>query len=111
MLATPQRLCDPSSLTDSYVTYVTAQNDELIRLSRVVFVNYTSSAKTASLRAVPSGATAGDHHQIYITRSIPAYKTWSADLTGFVLEAGDTLDAKASASTSVSIHVHGVVIK
>jgi len=94
-------------LTGSTATYYTATNVKAI-LDKVTLCNTTAGAITVEMWLVPTGGTAGDSNKVLDAISVAAHTMYTyPEIVGHVLAAGDTLQAKASAATSVSLRVSG----
>lgn len=103
MTASPARIVSGSQLTTSAVTYATATNEK-IRIERITLCNTTAGAITATVYLVPSGGSAGATNTVISAKSIAAGETYKCpELIGAVIETGGTLQALASANTSITI--------
>ena len=74
------------------------------------FMNDNASARTIDLYLVPSGGSAGTTTQILKTFSIDGADTYIINDEKIVLANGDTIVAKASASSSIYATVSYVSI-
>lgn len=90
-------------LTSNIGTIYTSSGSSAI--SAMYFCNSSGSAATFNLYAVPSGGSAGGSTIIYSTIQIAANDTYVADWEKIVLGNGDTLQANASANTSITATV------
>ncbi len=72
--------------------------------------NASASDRTFGLWLVPSSASATDANELYATASILVDETKIADgMIGQTLEIGDAIHGIASAATSVTYSISGVV--
>lgn len=108
MTTTPKRLVNGSQLTTSAATYYTSTGVKT-RIDALVLVNTTGSAATATVHLVPSGDSASASNCILSAKSINAgdFYVVPGALSQW-LEAGGTLQALASANTTISIVASGV---
>lgn len=67
--------------------------------------NYSATDRTVSVYLVPSAGTAGDSNIIYKDVPIAAGDTYIIDTERLVLANGDSVQALASATTSVTMTV------
>ncbi len=89
---------------------VTAAVNTQAVIKRAVFTNPTGGAVTITIHRVPNGGTASTATQIISARSIAAGGTDLApELVNMVLNAGDMIQALASAATSINCFVSGFV--
>jgi hypothetical protein len=97
-------------LTTSAVAYITGPANSQVIVKRAVFNNTTAGAVTFTVYRVPSGGSVGTGNQIISARSISAGGTDLApELANMVLNAGDTVQALASAGTSINMFASGFV--
>lgn len=109
-MITPKPLISPQQLTDATATYYTSTN-VTTRIDKLSLTNTTAGAVTATIYLVPSAGTAGDSNTITWAKSIQAGETWNCpDAVGQILASGGTIQAKASANTSLTISAAGVTI-
>jgi len=108
MAATPAQLVAPQQVASSTATYYTSGVGVTTRIDSVSVTNPTASAATITLYVVASGGTAGDANTISKAHGVNAGQTWNCpDLIGKVLPAGSTLQAIASAATTLTLAVSG----
>lgn len=108
MAIRPKRLVSGSQLTGSAATYYTATNVSA-RIDNCVLTNTTSGAVTATLHLVPSGGSASASNMILDAYSIAAHTSYvPPGIIGQWIESGGTLQALASAATSITMVVSGV---
>lgn len=111
MATTNKRIIAGSQLTVSAATYYTAPDSTKCVIKRLTLVNTTAGAVTATVYLVVSGGTASDANTITKTRTLAANETWDcASAEGHVIEAGGTIQALASAGTSITIIGSGVEV-
>ena len=104
------QLIAPQQLTNATATYYTSTN-LVTRIDKLTITNPTAGAVTVTIYLVPSAGSAGDPTTITSAKSIQAGETWNCpDAVGQVLKAGGTIQAKASANTSLTISAAGVTI-
>lgn len=107
MAVTPKRLVSPQHLTTLIVTYYTATNVRAT-LDKVTLSNTTGGAITVDLHLVPSGGTADATNKLLSGKSIAGNATDTCpEIVGHILESGETIQAKASAGSSVNLRVSG----
>lgn len=93
-----------AQLTTSAATYYTAPANTKSTISALTLTNTTGGAVTATVHLVPSGGSASDTNKIMSARSIAAGESYVvAAAIGQTMEAGGTLQALASANTSISL--------
>jgi hypothetical protein len=74
-----------------------------------VFTNTTAAPVTLSVYLVESGGSVTDARKILDVYSIAAHTAYtSPEVSGVVMNAGDTLQTVASAATSISQNVSGI---
>lgn len=72
------------------------------------FTNTNVGAQTVTLHIVPSGGSPSDANMVMKAVSIPAGGSYRAiELVGQALNAGDTIQALASAATSITPVISG----
>lgn len=99
-----------TTLTNAVATYITGITGGKTIIKRLVLTNSTAGAITASVYRVPSGGTATTATLI-LTRSIAASSTDLApELANMVLGAGDTIQALATANTSINVFSSGFTV-
>lgn len=108
MAVTPKRLVAGSQLTTSAATYYTATNCKA-RIDACAVTNTSAGAITVTLYLVPPAGTAGASNCIASATSIAAGATYvPPGAIGQWLESGGTLQALASATTSLTLVASGV---
>lgn len=109
MIAVKQ-LISPQQLTNATATYYTSTN-LITRIDKLSITNTTAGAVTATIYLVPDGGSAGNSTTVTSAKSIQAGETWNCpDVVGQVLNIGGTIQAVASANTSLTISAAGVTI-
>jgi hypothetical protein len=107
---TPAVLQPGTQITASPLAYVTASANSQAIIKRAVFTNVTAGAVTFTVFRVSSGGTAGVTNTIIVARSIAAGGTDLApELANMVLNAGDMVQAEASAAASINVFASGFV--
>lgn len=107
MAVTPKAIIQSQQLTNANVTYYTATNVRTI-IDKFTLVNTTAGAVTATVDAVDSGGTAGASERLISARSIAAGETYTCpEVVGHILNPGDSIQALASANTSITIRASG----
>lgn len=111
MAITFKKFVDGTQLATTSSTLYTAPANTTSQIQDVTVCNTSTGAKTVTFYVVENGGSAADATTVIDTKSIAANETKTlSDLTGFVLEAGDTLRGLASAATSVSVQASGIEI-
>ena len=96
----------PSSVAAQYTQ---ASNTKGV-VRHAVFTNHTAGAVTLSVYVVESGGTATAARLVLDTYSIAAHTAYtSPELSGVVLNAGDSIQTVASAATSIGQNISGVL--
>lgn len=97
-----------SQLTTSATTIYTATNVRA-QVHAATFVNTTAGAITVTIYLVPNGGSAGAANTLLSARSLAAGESYKViELIGQWLSAGDTIQALASAATSISVMIGGI---
>lgn len=108
MTVIPKRLVAGSQLTAVAVTYYTATLTTT-RIDACALTNTTAGAVTATVHLVPSGGTATVSNCVMSAKSLAAGETLTvAGAIGQWLASGGTLQALASAATSIDLVASGV---
>lgn len=106
----PGQLQPGIQLTTAAVAIVTCGVNAQNIVKRAVFTNLTGGAVTITVYVVPSGGSPGSTNTILGAYSIAANLSYVAnELSNAVLNAGDTIQALASANTSINAFVWGLV--
>lgn len=91
------------------VQYTAPANSKVI-IRHAVFTNTTAGAILLTAYIIPAGGTVTDAGKIEDATSIAAHTPYSSpNLAGCVLNQGDTLQCFASAATSISMNVSGIL--
>lgn len=107
MAVTPKALIASQQLSNANVTYYTSTNVRTI-IDKLTLVNTTAGAVTATVDAVDNGGAAGVTERLISARSIAAGETYTCpEVVGHVLNPGDSIQALASANTSITIRMSG----
>jgi hypothetical protein len=111
MATTPKRLVSGSQLTTSAATYYTAATSTKTRISAFTATNTSAGAVTMTVHLVASGGSASASNKVADVVSLAANETKAiVGAIGHVIEAGGTIQALASANTSITIVVSGYEI-
>lgn len=103
-----KRLVAGSQIAASATTYYTATN-LTARIDACTLTNTTGGAVTVTMHLVPSGGTADATNIILSAHPVPAGGSYIVPgALGQAIESGGTLQALASAATSVTIVVSGI---
>lgn len=108
MAISPKRLIAGSQIAATATTYYTATGVKA-RIDSCALTNTTAGAVTATVHLVPSGGSADATNCILSAKSLNAGETYIVPgAIGQWLEAGGTIQALASAATSIAIVASGV---
>lgn len=105
----PKRLITPSQLTGTTATIYTVPAVTTTKVNEIILTNKNSSACTVTIYLVPISGSASDSNILVAGKSLPTdgsplvYEFWQ-----LYMNAGDTIQAKASLATQVAIHLTGV---
>ncbi len=111
MATTPKRLVSGSQLTTSVATYYTAPAATKARIAAFTATNTSAGAVTITVHLVASAGSASDANVVADAIPLAAGETKAiTGAIGHVMEAGGTIQALASAATSISIVVSGYEI-
>ena len=103
MSVTPKTIT-AAQLTASAATYYTAPANTRSIIKKLTFTNTSGGALTVTVYLVPSGGTASATNTLVSAQSIGAGECWECyPAQGQVLQTGGTLQANASAATSITI--------
>lgn len=109
MAAVAKRLFTPAQLTNAVATYYSAPDNTKTILKKLTFTNSTAGSLTITVYLVPAGGTADATNILLDAFSIAAHTCYEATVAeGHVMNAEDTLQALASANTSIDIMGSGV---
>lgn len=108
--ATPAVLQPGATLGTSAGAIITAAANTTDIIKRAVFSNPTGAAVTFTVYRVPSGGSISTGAIVISARSIAAGGTDLApELSDMVLNAGDSIEALASAASSINAFASGFV--
>jgi hypothetical protein len=111
MARTAKVLNAGAQLTTSAATYYTVPALTTAIIQSVVLTNTTAGAVTATVHLVTSGGTATALNMVLSAKSLVAGETYIVPGTSaMVLATGGTLQALASANTSISLMASGTEI-
>jgi hypothetical protein len=103
MSVTP-RTITAAQLTTAAAVYYTAPANTKSLIKKLTFTNTTTGALTVTVYLVPNGGTPGATNILISAQPIAAGETWECFAAeGQVLQVGGTLQALASAATSITI--------
>lgn len=89
-----------AALTTSIANIYVSSGNTIV--SAMYFCNYSASTVNFNLYAVPTATVAGNSNIIYSAIQLAAGDTYVVDWEKLVLSNGDTLQANATASTSIT---------
>jgi hypothetical protein len=107
---TPKRLADARYIASAYGTVYTVPAGTKAIVKEIWLCNTDTSARTVSIRAVPSGETPADEHCVFKDLSLVAKTTYIASGLTMVLEADEDIDAIADVASKVTIRVSGAEV-
>lgn len=109
MAVTTKVLCPATQLTGSAATIITGAANQKTVITKARFTNSdTGGAYTFTVYRVPSGGSASSANILINARSIAANGSDLApELTGMVLDAGDTIQALASTTLKINAFASG----
>lgn len=106
-----KKLVDGTQLATTAATLYTAPANTTAQIQDVTVCNTSTAAATVTFYVVETGGAANAASTVLKTKAIGVSETVTlSDLTGVVLEAGDTLRGLASAATAVSVQASGIEI-
>jgi hypothetical protein len=105
---TPAALVGPTQLGTSIAALYTAPGATKATVSRAVFTNVTGGAVTFTVEVVRSGGSTGTDKIVISAQSVAAGAAYVApELERLVLATGDSIQALASAATSINAIISG----
>jgi hypothetical protein len=111
MARTAKVLNAGTQLTTLAATYYTAPANTTTVIQSVVLTNTTAGAITATVHLVASGGSATASNMVLSARSIAAGETYLVPgCAGAVVATGGTIQALASANTSIILMASGTEI-
>ena len=84
-------------------------NSNKIIIKQLILANYTATDRTAQIKVVPNGGSTADSHIIFGDITVQANTTQVIDLA-MVVAASASIRGKASAASSINVHVSGVEV-
>lgn len=108
VLAGTDQLAPPTGSTTGYVTIYTAPAGVIGRIAEIDICNTNNGNATFSINIVPANGTAGTTNALFYNAPINGNTTvqWTG---GFALNAGDTVQVKAS-TTGITFNVSGGIV-
>lgn len=98
-----------TQLTTSATTIYSAATGIRAQVLAANVLNTSAAPVTVTVHLVPTGQTVGDANMIVKARSLNIGESYKViELVGQAMNAGDTIQALASANTAVSMMVGGV---
>lgn len=111
MAITGKRMVAGSQLTASAATYYTVGASTRAQIQAMTITNRNASSRTVTIHLVPSGGTADDTNIILAAKSLAQNESYKViEAIGQWLEAGGTIQALASAATSVNLVASGIEV-
>lgn len=112
MQAKPRQLTEPTLLTASAASYYQAPSNKRVMITKVTVSNTdTANARTFDIHVVPSGDTATSTNKLVTEKVLDEKESISAyQVEGQILNPGDSIHAKASVASVVSLMISGVEI-
>lgn len=106
-----KRLVGGSQLTTSAATCYTAPPNTKARIDAMVATNTSAVAVTVTVHLVSQGGSAADSNVILKAKNLAAGESYTVrEALGQWLEAGDMIQALASAATAVTLVASGVEV-
>lgn len=106
-----RRMVTGSQLTTSVANYYAAPAATKAQIQACTLTNTSASPATATIHLVPSGGSATEANRILSAYSIAAGASYKViEAIGHWLEASGTIQAKASAGTSISLVASGIEV-
>ena len=104
----PKRLVPGSRLTTSAATYYTTPDNTVATISAMTVTNTTSAAVTVTIHLVPNASSAGNANVVLFEKVIPPGQSRIVgEAIGQSLAMGGTIQAQASAATSITLVASG----
>ena len=112
MAITNKALVEGAQLATSATAEYTAPGNTTTILKKVTVTNTTSSAQTVTIYLVASGGSAGASNCITSAQTVAANAVYEAyECENHVLMTGDSIQALASAASSLTLRVSGIEIQ
>lgn len=110
-MTTPKRLFSPTQLGVAAATLYTCPVNQKVIITKLTFTNTSALAATVTIYIIPNGGAASDTNTISKTRALAPGEAWdSTEAENHILEAGDFIQALASAATSISAMGSGLIV-
>lgn len=95
----------PASVTPQY----TCPTNSKVVIRHVTFTNTDTGSRTVTAHLVPAGGSVSASTMVMDAQSIAASATYvSPELSGIVMNAGDTLQMFADTAAKVSVNASGI---
>ena len=108
LLATP--IVRGIDLPGAVAAQYTCPTNQNVLLKHGVFCNHTTGTVAITVYIVPAGASPAAANKIIDAYSITAHTTYvSPEVSGVVLQAGDSVQCFAGSATSIAINLSGIV--
>lgn len=109
MAITGKRMVSGSQLTTSAATYYTVGASTRAQIQAMTVTNVNAAARTVTIHLVPSGGTADNTNIVLSAKSLAQNESYRViEAIGQWLESGGTIQALASAATSVALVAGGI---
>lgn len=106
-----RKFSDGTQFATTSSTFYTAPANTTAQIQDVTVCNTSTAAASIDIYIVENGGSVNDTSTVIDGKVIGAKETVTlTDLTGFVLETGDTLRGLASAASAVTIQASGIEI-
>jgi len=107
MAISPKCLIEPTLLTASNASYYAVTKGITI-IDKMTVTNVSANFTNITVYLVPSGATPSGTHRIAMAITINPSETYEfSKVEGHILNTGDSIQAFASAASSLSFRVSG----
>lgn len=102
---------DPVQATTAGVAVYTVPSNQSFKVLAMTVVNDAASARTVTVYRLPSGGTAGATNIVVKARNLDVSESAIIyEMIGQVIEAGGVLTVAASADSSITVHVSGLLL-
>ncbi len=109
-LFTQAQLCQVTELFSTISTLYTVPSQKNTIIKSILVCNKVSTDKTFTIHFVSASATASSSNKVFGEVIVSGNSTQLIDLSS-VLPTGTTVQAMASASASINIHISGVEVE
>lgn len=110
MSISPLSLVQGTDAPNAVAAQYTCPSLSKVVVRHAVFTNHTAGAVTLTVYVVESGGSVTDARKVLDAYSIAAHTAYvSPELAGVVLNAGDAIQTVASAATSISQNISGIL--